>query len=346
MRLSHFFLRLIYFKAAVLMGNIISMDMQEIADGSPSWVDGRLRSMGLKPAYGSGCLSRVISLKSGISMVLQDFSIHGNGRIRLSRDEANLPFIGFGSYFSGVMHISYAKPRIPLGHGFSNIEFTEYEPALFMEVKGNTPIQSLIVCVNPSHFEALTGKSCHDLIETLSVVDYNSTRKTRPARFKQLDFAQKLCTSQAIAALRDTPNDLLLLEAKAMELVALQLKQLECLSGLSPKKGVSPDIAKISYACEILKKEMAAPPGARELANRVGMNYNKLVQGFKKTMGIAPFEYLRTIRLEKAYDLIAGHHCNVTEAAFSVGYSSLSHFTKSFQKEFGINPKAHAQKNN
>lgn len=46
---------------------------------------------------------------------------------------------------------------------------------------------------------------------------------------------------------------------------------------------------------------------------------------------------------EKARDLIAGHECNVTEAAFNVGFSGLSHFTKTFREEFGINPKAFAK---
>jgi AraC-like DNA-binding protein len=102
-------------------------------------------------------------------------------------------------------------------------------------------------------------------------------------------------------------------------------------------------VEKIARACEILRKEMSEPPGARELARRVGLNHNQLVQGFREMFDLGPFEYLRNIRLEKARDLIAGHECNVTEAAFSVGYSSLSHFTKSFREKFGINPKALAK---
>ncbi|PIE63560.1 MAG: hypothetical protein CSA26_12405 [Desulfobacterales bacterium] len=51
-------------------------------------------------------------------------------------------------------------------------------------------------------------------------------------------------------------------------------------------------------------------------------------------------EYLHILRLEKARELIASREYNVTGAAFAVGYSSLSHFSKAFRQEFGITPKA------
>jgi AraC-like DNA-binding protein len=144
-----------------------------------------------------------------------------------------------------------------------------------------------------------------------------------------------------VDSLMNNPHDTLLMEAKALELVALQLKQLNHLTAKThQKQAIDHHTEKISYACEILRKEMVSPPRLLELARRVGLNHNHLIQGFKEMLGLSPFEYLRTIRLEKARDLIASHECNITEAAFGVGYSSLSHFTKSFREEFGVNPKA------
>jgi AraC-like DNA-binding protein len=161
---------------------------------------------------------------------------------------------------------------------------------------------------------------------------------------ESLDFAQKMCGYQALDSFINYPHDTLFLEAKALELVALQLKQLDHLTGKAPQKQVvNHHTEKISHACEILRKEMVSPPKKLELARRVGLNHKQLIQGFREMFGVCPFEYLRVIRLEKARDLIASHKCNVTEAAFSVGYSSLSHFTKTFREKFGINPKAFAK---
>jgi transcriptional regulator GlxA family with amidase domain len=190
-------------------------------------------------------------------------------------------------------------------------------------------------------FAELTGKTGEELVEILDILDFRAGSKEKTARSIDLDVAQKICGYQALDSFINHPHDSLFLEAKALELAALQIRQLEHLTGKKPRKqAVGHHVDKIALACDILRKEMAEPPGARELARRVNLNHNQLVQGFKEVSGLSPFEYLRTIRLEKARDLISSHECNVTEAAFTVGYSSLSHFIKSFRDEFGINPKA------
>ena len=328
----------------VVVSNMVSIDMQELVDDASFEANGQLQSVGLHPGYGFGYLSEVKSFQSGLSLVLQDFSLYGEGEIRLSREKAGPPVIAFFNCFSGIRHIAYARPRVFVGGGLSSIEFPGYEPALFMEVQRNTPIRTLVVCMEPHVFEKLTGKSSNKLVKALALLDFNADRKGKPAGSKSLDFAQKICGYQAIDSFMNNPDETLFLEAKALELVALKLKQLELLTGTTPRKQVvGHNVEKIYYACEVLRKEMASPPGALDLARRVGINYNQLVQGFKEILGIRPFEYLRTIRLEKARDLIANHECNVTEAAFNVGYSSLSHFTRSFRKEFDTNPKALAK---
>ena len=322
--------------------------MQELVDDASSWAKSNepFQSVRLNPDYGSGYLFEVLSFQSGLSLGLSGFSLHGEGEIRLSGERLYPTVIAFFNCFSGVRHISYARPRGFVGDELSNIELPGFEPPLFMEVTRNTPIRIVEVAMEPHVFETLTGKSSNELVETLDLLDFNAGRKGKPAGSQSLDFAQKICRYQVHDSFMNNPHDMLFLEAKALELVALQLKQLELLTGTTPRKPVvDHNVEKIHYACEILRKEMADPPGALDLALRVGINHNQLVRGFKEILGIRPFEYLRTVRLEKAYNLIANHECNITEAAFTVGHSSLSHFTRSFRKEFGINPKALAKEN-
>lgn len=65
------------FCGVVVVNSMVSIDMQEIADGSSCWANGQLQSVGVNPSYGSGYLSEVISFQSGISIVIQDFFIYG-----------------------------------------------------------------------------------------------------------------------------------------------------------------------------------------------------------------------------------------------------------------------------
>ena len=322
------------------------MDIQEIADGSSCWEHGQLQSLKVSPRYGLGHLSEVISFKNGISMVFQNFSIHGDKKIRLTNEKKQPPLIGFSTCISGVRHIFYARSRVPMGDGLSSIEFGGYEDcALFIEVTPNTPIRTLTVCVDFVAFEALTGRRSKDLVKSLDFLGRTAEKQGRPRQAKYIDFSQRACAYQAFTSFKKNPDDTLYLEAKALELVALQLNQLALLTGKSPRpRAGDHNVEKIVHAGEILKKEMAEPPGAHELAHLVDLDYSRLIQGFREVFGLGPFEYLRTIRLEKARALIAGHECNVTQAAAGVGYSSLSHFSKAFKETFGINPKAFAKK--
>ena len=335
-------------KIVVVMNNMTSINVQEISGGSAYWANGEIQRVGVNHRYGSGYLSEVVTFHSGIFMVIQNFSLYGNRGIRIFPEnrKENPPVISFFISFSGIRNISYAKPRAFLGDGLAHIEFPGYKPSLSVEVENDMPVRTLTVCMAPAAFEKLTGKSTSELVEALEIFDHNAGRKGAPDRLKRIDFAQNLCTSQAMAFFRDTPGDCLLLEAKALELVALQLKQLEYLTGKTRRsRPCDPSAEKIFYACEILRKEMANPPSKLELARRVRLNYNQLIHGFKTTLGMLPFEYLRAIRLEKTYNMIINHECNITEAAFNAGYTSLSHFSKSFRKQFGINPKELGKRN-
>jgi AraC-like DNA-binding protein len=98
------------------------------------------------------------------------------------------------------------------------------------------------------------------------------------------------------------------------------------------------DIENIHHAAYILTHDLDNIPTLYDLARSVGMSRGKLHQIFPKVYGMTPFEYLRVHRLEKAKEMLLFNHVNVTEAAFSAGYSSLSHFTKAFTRQFNCHP--------
>jgi AraC-like DNA-binding protein len=126
---------------------------------------------------------------------------------------------------------------------------------------------------------------------------------------------------------------------------ALEFLWLFCSSRfVDPQPSVSmEDYQAIKKALGILQQNLESPPSLNELAIRVGMSVSKLKSLFPKTCGFPPFEVLRKMRMEKAMTLLAHDGLNVTEAAMEVGYSSLSHFSKAFHKEFSVNP-SHVRK--
>ncbi|WP_147820757.1 helix-turn-helix transcriptional regulator [Salidesulfovibrio onnuriiensis] len=132
------------------------------------------------------------------------------------------------------------------------------------------------------------------------------------------------------------------LESRVMELLAMQLQ--DYIESQTHRKATShalcpADVERIRHASEILTSDLENPPNLPELAARVGINEKKLKTGFRQVYASSVFGYFREHRLQKAHELLQEGNLNVTEAAYAVGYQSLSHFSQAFKERFGILPK-------
>lgn len=74
------------------------------------------------------------------------------------------------------------------------------------------------------------------------------------------------------------------------------------------------------------------------LAETMNMSNSTLYRKLKSLTGMSANELIRKIRLHKAAELISSGHCNVSEAAWSVGMESVIHFRTCFKEEFGCLP--------
>jgi signal transduction histidine kinase/DNA-binding response OmpR family regulator/ligand-binding sensor domain-containing protein len=75
-----------------------------------------------------------------------------------------------------------------------------------------------------------------------------------------------------------------------------------------------------------------------DLAKEVGYSHMQLYRKIKALAGQSPSVFVRTIRLKRAAALLEKDSDNVTQIAYSVGFSSLSYFTKCFKEQYGITP--------
>jgi AraC family transcriptional activator of pyochelin receptor len=95
---------------------------------------------------------------------------------------------------------------------------------------------------------------------------------------------------------------------------------------------------KLYEAKEILSNNLDAPPSLSELSKKIGLNSFKLKKNFKELFGVPVFKYLQNQRMEKAYELLQGGNVTIQEAAWNVGYDSLSSFSNAFSKKYGFRP--------
>lgn len=74
-----------------------------------------------------------------------------------------------------------------------------------------------------------------------------------------------------------------------------------------------------------------------ELAELVNMSISGYHKKFKDVMNMAPLQYVKSIKLDKAREfLIEGS--NVSQAAYLVGYNSLAQFSREYKRYFGELP--------
>lgn len=138
----------------------------------------------------------------------------------------------------------------------------------------------------------------------------------------------------------------LYLESKTLELLTIQLESLINYEKRKKIAFVTPeDIDRIYEARNILVRNFESPPTIIQLARMSGVNEFKLKKGFKEIFGTTIFGYLKKHRMDYAKDLINGGGINVSQIAYSVGYSNVSHFITAYKKEFGITPGEYIRKN-
>ncbi len=131
---------------------------------------------------------------------------------------------------------------------------------------------------------------------------------------------------------------------RALRPVWFRGKLLECFSvfGVAPARGGEPRQdairRRIDDAVVWLREHFDEELDLRQLSRHVGCAPHYLSRLFRNHTGKTLSQKLRQIRIDQAAKLLRDGERNVTEAAFEVGYNSLSHFTKAFVTEKGVRP--------
>ena len=81
------------------------------------------------------------------------------------------------------------------------------------------------------------------------------------------------------------------------------------------------------------------------LCAEVGISRAQLHRKMKEMTGLPVSEFIRNIRLEQAVRLLKEQKINVTQVAYSVGFSNLAHFSTVFRKQFGVSPSEYIEQN-
>jgi len=91
---------------------------------------------------------------------------------------------------------------------------------------------------------------------------------------------------------------------------------------------------------DIITKNVENPKfSVEDLADKLGVSRVQLYRKVKAIIGINISDHINNVKLEKAAELLKSNEMNISEIAYSLGFSSPNYFSTAFKNKFGISPK-------
>jgi AraC-like DNA-binding protein len=94
----------------------------------------------------------------------------------------------------------------------------------------------------------------------------------------------------------------------------------------------------VARAERVLMDCVDKPPAIPRLAQELGVAYSYFRREFKRHTGLAPYQYVRRLRMEKARRMIGGSSESLQAISERLGFASQFHLSAAFKKQFGQSP--------
>jgi AraC-like DNA-binding protein len=251
--------------------------------------------------------------------------------------------IDFGFILSGRLNHNLKTGvmggRITARGGMSGIGYFPGHAGV-VEVPDGKLLKVLHVHVTPERLNRMVGADIGAMPPDLRFIVEGAARK---------DYLSKgVMDPVTQAAAQDVFDDryhgmpqYLYLEAKALELISLQLGRLmsEKIDNQNKASLSRNEMDRIRAARDLLVRDLVSPPTLSQLGKHFCLSRYKLQYGFREMFGGSVFGYLREYKMQTARQLFTRADMNVSQVAWAVGYTNVSQFTKAYKKRFGVLPK-------
>ena len=219
----------------------------------------------------------------------------------------------------------------------SAIQVTTNDLSSVIRFPANTETQYVVVGITSSKLMSLLGaEKPNQVLQTIT------TGATSFLYFESMntETQQALKNIAAINMNDDLSN--FLVQIKVQELLYHLFHRLSKRGNTSQNAVNNADDEKQFKPRDIILADIIAPPLLPTLAAAIGMSETKLKQLFKQTFGDTIYNYYQKVRMEEAAFLLKQAGYSVSEVGYQLGFSNLSHFSRLFQRHYGITPKKYS----
>ena len=115
--------------------------------------------------------------------------------------------------------------------------------------------------------------------------------------------------------------------------------RVEALTEVKPIEAESVSEKQLARIAKVIEDNISDPDlNVNFVCEKCGIPNKQLYRIVKKYMGVAPLDYIRSVRLQKAAMLLSQKRFTVSEICYMVGFKTPSYFAKCFQEQFGVKP--------
>ena len=229
-------------------------------------------------------------------------------------------------------------PQVLFSHrDESAIQVTSNDLSSTIRFPAHQTIHYVVVAIKPPR-----------LTELLAVGEPNSVLQTITGSGNSFLFFESMAaeTKQLLKNLAAVDlNDRLsnfYMQIKVQELLYLVFQKLSLRESTTHQTINSADAERLLYIRNEIISDLSVPPVIRVLAQVAAMSETKLKQLFKQTFGTTIYNYYQQARMEEAAFLLKQGKHSVGEVGYELGFSNLSHFSRLFEKHYGLNPKRYS----
>ncbi|MGF6781574.1 helix-turn-helix domain-containing protein [Paraburkholderia sp. GAS334] len=95
---------------------------------------------------------------------------------------------------------------------------------------------------------------------------------------------------------------------------------------------------RLKRSLDFIEQNMGRDIGLEELARNSDMTPHYFCRAFRKSVGMPPYRYLVSRRIERSKELLTSTSMDVIEIALELGFSSHAHFSNTFRSLVGCAP--------
>ena len=98
---------------------------------------------------------------------------------------------------------------------------------------------------------------------------------------------------------------------------------------------------RVRAAILLMEKSLHRDLSLEEIAQSVNLSASRFRHLFKAEIGVSPAQYMKSLRMQRARELLDATFLNVKQVMSMAGVRDKGHFIENFKKAYGLTPTQH-----